>query len=400
MIPQGTAGNASYTYLADGKVNQEDYGNGLQTKYEYDARGMIDSVRHWNPAANHDLAYRKYFRADNRDRISAWKRGYDPTYNLMEDGRGDRYGYDYEGQLTAASYRATNPEDNAGDPYRIDTFSYDELGNRKEWNDVASRGAMWMVRKDNGLNEYFSWQNNHPDPPLHWGGRTNYDDDIGTPWGTPSHANGVLMQDGYITAGFNALNQPIAIWAPPYGWGASAQWMWFGFDPLGRCVKRWMGSDTGGAVNTVQATYLYYDGWNLIQEGDGTANNVARVYVHGGRVDEIVASQGAGMWRYHHFDASGHCILLTGPTGTLLEQYEYDAFGFPYFHKADGSKQGPAAYGNRFLFTGREWLGDLRLYDYRNRMYQPELGRFLQPDPKEFGAGDYNLYCAIATMIR
>jgi uncharacterized protein RhaS with RHS repeats len=37
-------------------------------------------------------------------------------------------------------------------------------------------------------------------------------------------------------------------------------------------------------------------------------------------------------------------------------------------------------------------LTDLRLYDYRNRMYQPELGRFLQPDPKEFGADDYNLY--------
>jgi RHS repeat-associated protein len=49
-------------------------------------------------------------------------------------------------------------------------------------------------------------------------------------------------------------------------------------------------------------------------------------------------------------------------------------------------------FGNRFLFTGREWLSDLKLYDYRNRMYQPELGRFLQPDPKEFGAGDYNLY--------
>ena len=25
-------------------------------------------------------------------------------------------------------------------------------------------------------------------------------------------------------------------------------------------------------------------------------------------------------------------------------------------------------------------------------MYQPELGRFLQPDPKHFAAGDYNLY--------
>jgi RHS repeat-associated protein len=44
------------------------------------------------------------------------------------------------------------------------------------------------------------------------------------------------------------------------------------------------------------------------------------------------------------------------------------------------------------LFTGREWLSDLKLYDYRNRLYQPELGRFMQPDPKEFAAGDYNLY--------
>ncbi len=34
----------------------------------------------------------------------------------------------------------------------------------------------------------------------------------------------------------------------------------------------------------------------------------------------------------------------------------------------------------------------MRVYDYRNRLYQPELGRFLQPDPKEFAAGDYNLY--------
>jgi uncharacterized protein RhaS with RHS repeats len=34
----------------------------------------------------------------------------------------------------------------------------------------------------------------------------------------------------------------------------------------------------------------------------------------------------------------------------------------------------------------------MRVYDYRARLYQPELGRFLQPDPKEFVAGDYNLY--------
>jgi RHS repeat-associated protein len=51
-----------------------------------------------------------------------------------------------------------------------------------------------------------------------------------------------------------------------------------------------------------------------------------------------------------------------------------------------------SCFGYPFLFTGREWLSELKLYDYRNRLYQPELSRFMQPDPKQFEAGDYNLY--------
>ncbi len=65
----------------------------------------------------------------------------------------------------------------------------------------------------------------------------------------------------------------------------------------------------------------------------------------------------------------------------------------PYLYNAAGTSLGNfGGVGNRFLFTGREWIKDLRVYDYRHRMYQPELGRFLQPDPKQFEAGDYNLY--------
>ena len=50
--------------------------------------------------------------------------------------------------------------------------------------------------------------------------------------------NGVLMQEGTITASYNALNQPIAIWSPAYS--GTSNFMWFGYDPLGRCVKRWV----------------------------------------------------------------------------------------------------------------------------------------------------------------
>jgi RHS repeat-associated protein len=49
-------------------------------------------------------------------------------------------------------------------------------------------------------------------------------------------------------------------------------------------------------------------------------------------------------------------------------------------------------YANRFLYTGREFLKEANLYDYRNRVYSPDLGRFLQPDPIRFSAGDGNLY--------
>ncbi|MGI8436473.1 MAG: RHS repeat-associated core domain-containing protein [Chthoniobacterales bacterium] len=50
------------------------------------------------------------------------------------------------------------------------------------------------------------------------------------------------------------------------------------------------------------------------------------------------------------------------------------------------------AYGNRFHFTGPEYLPEIALYDYRNRIYSASLGRFLATDPIRFRAGDNNLY--------
>jgi RHS repeat-associated protein len=192
------------------------------------------------------------------------------------------------------------------------------------------------------------------------------------------------MADGWIVASYNALNQPVAVGNIGYG----SNYMFFGYDPLGRCVKRWKGPPAAGTYGYNPATYFYYDGWSLVQEGSSAA--VAdRLYVHGGRVDEMVASQVNGVWYHHHYDAQGNCIMQTTAGGGLQVQYDYDAFGFPYFYNAAGGK---GAAQTRFLFTGREWLADHRLYDFRARMYQPELGRFLQPDPKQFAAGDYNLY--------
>jgi RHS repeat-associated protein len=278
-------------------------------------------------------------------------------------------------------------------PYLPDSFVYDELGNRQGDNHVASRGqTMTMMRRDdNRLNQYQSWENDHPAPdPLHWGSRIFYDDNpnfvVPVP-PSPPPANGVMMADGYITASYNALNQPVGMWSTVYN--GTSNFMWFGYDPLGRCVKRWKGPASAGTPGYNPATYFYYDGSNMIQEGP-SASVADRTYVHGGGVDEIVASQVSGVWYNHLYDGQGNCILLSTASGGLQEQYDYDAFGYPYFYTAAGGKAGNVK--TRFLFTGREWISDMRIYDYRARQYQPELGRFLEPDPKEFEAGDYNLY--------
>ena len=47
---------------------------------------------------------------------------------------------------------------------------------------------------------------------------------------------------------------------------------------------------------------------------------------------------------------------------------------------------------NRFMFTGREYIQQFAIYEYRARTYHPGVGRFMSEDPKGFDAGDYNLF--------
>src|SRR5262249_6872543 len=82
----------------------------------------------------------------------------------------------------------------------------------------------------------------------------------------------------------------------------------------------------------------------------------------------------------------GNVTQLTDSAGTPVEQYSYDVFGSPVITGANGTVSNTSAFGNRFLFTGREYVSQIGLYDYRARFYSPELGRFLQVDPISFAS--------------
>ena len=51
------------------------------------------------------------------------------------------------------------------------------------------------------------------------------------------------------------------------------------------------------------------------------------------------------------------------------------------------------------MFTGREYMDAIQLYDYRNRTYSPKWGRFIEVDPIRFEGGDLNLYRYVRNWV-
>jgi RHS repeat-associated protein len=156
--------------------------------------------------------------------------------------------------------------------------------------------------------------------------------------------------------------------------------------------------------SSVGGSAYAYDGNGNLVTGNGLyiydAQNRLNYAQQGSTIDQIsydsknrvVERTVNGTPTFYIYDANGNVMDLTNASGTVVEKYKYDAFGKPSITDGSGNPLTASAYGNRFLFTGREYLSELNLYDYRNRVYSADLGRFLQTDPMRFDAGDVNIY--------
>ena len=119
--------------------------------------------------------------------------------------------------------------------------------------------------------------------------------------------------------------------------------------------------------------------------------NVLAHYYHGPVIDELLCRVTETNTVYYHHDGLGSTVALTDSTGNVVESYTYDVYGQPSILSTTYQLLPTSAVINRFLFTSREYLADLALYDYRHRFYSPSLGRFLQTDPIRMDGG-INLY--------
>jgi RHS repeat-associated protein len=85
-------------------------------------------------------------------------------------------------------------------------------------------------------------------------------------------------------------------------------------------------------------------------------------------------------YRYFHSDRLGSTMLVTDSSGNSLQKMCYDPYGKIAFNNQPGGIDVPDKYiGARLDPTG--------LYYLNNRYYDPEIGRFISPDPIDYQEG-------------
>ncbi len=104
---------------------------------------------------------------------------------------------------------------------------------------------------------------------------------------------------------------------------------------------------------------------------------VQRQYTYGHAL--LSENQASGV-RYYGMDAQRNVRYLTDPSGTVTDQYTYDAFG----NLIASSGTTP----NTYRFAGEHLDANLGLYYLRARYYNANLGRFWSRDPADINPDD------------
>jgi RHS repeat-associated protein len=258
---------------------------------------------------------------------------YDYTYNQVGSrltmatsgapgAQNFNYTYDNIDQLTAVSGSQSH------------TYNYDKVHNR-----TSADGVTYSA---NNLHQYTTVAG------------TSYTYD----------PNGNLTNDGTTTYTYDEQNRLTTATKP--GMIAS-----YTYDAFNRRVSK--------TVNGV-ATYFIHDQDEDIAEYSSTGP-LQSEYVYGPELDEVLTMDRSAQKYYYSHDALGSVTEITDNMGNVVEKYTYDPYGRPTIRNGAGSILTTSSITNPHMFTGRRLDPETNLFYFRNRMYSPVMGRFLQRDP-------------------
>jgi RHS repeat-associated protein len=121
-------------------------------------------------------------------------------------------------------------------------------------------------------------------------------------------------------------------------------------------------------------------GWRIISEYEDSGTEPVRSFCHGEFIDDLLSVSAVSGDYFFLSDKQFSVMGIADQAGNLVERIRYDPYGKAEYLDAAGQPQsGPSlpGLGNSFGFSGRPLDSDTDLMDYRVRVYDPSLGRFL-----------------------
>ena len=409
-----------YQHDVDGNVFSISYPSGDQPAYSYNNRNACSGL---GTLSRYDfyngwICGRELFcgAAPTDDVYTAYNPQANGRMTVTQDYKGDpvqgtsygnislrSYGYYPNGQMSWFNKTAdggqsgSSLEDNSGDAYYYEGDNslyclYHECGNITQTENsqgdsmVPSAQITFPYSRSYASSFYYDSSGNRTATNIN-GAVTSYSPD---------------GEDRYIGYGYDANGN---ITSTPDGWvytywlggklasasnSITGAGLSFSYDALGRVCSRYVGTSL---------TYFFYAGAQRIEERSGASLTPLYRYYYdmpgNGRL--LCRLDASNNKLFYLQDARGYTTHLVNSSGTVVEQYLYDAFGNPTIYDAQGNPRAGnlSAYDNRYLFNssaGYEWLPTGNMYYARARYYAPNIGRWLAPDPIGFAGGDINLY--------
>ncbi|WP_242034769.1 Ig-like domain-containing protein [Microcystis flos-aquae] len=347
-VPSGTT---TYTYDGLNRLDTvKDADNGV-TDYDYDAVGNLVKTVFPNGVTEnqqYDLLNRLTYLENRNDAgiISSYTYTLDAMGNRVKvvenDGRTVEYTYDNLYRLTQEKITDTV----AGN--KTITYSFDVVGNRLEKVDsVEGKTTYNYDKNDRLLKEILG------------GNVTQYQyDDEGNLL--------AKVENGATTTNYewNAKGELTAVEVTENGETGRIE---FEYDHNGiRVAIDVDGEVTRFLIDNNQQQYA-----QVIEEyqTNGTVNTT---YTHGW--DLISQNDGANRI-YYQVDGLGSTRLMTGNNGSVIVEYDYDAYGNLTRKVGDAE--------NNYLFAGEQFDDAVDGYYLRARYYDPNTGRFASVDPFE-----------------
>ncbi|MDZ7619413.1 MAG: RHS repeat-associated core domain-containing protein, partial [Patescibacteria group bacterium] len=313
-----------------------------------------------------------------------------PNGRLLHDD--ERYQYDGVSQLVGLERgRLNSNKDAVTTKTFAEDWALDATGNWTGFRQDRDGDGAWDLdqsRKHNKANEVTS----------------------ASSWATPTHdrAGNMLViprpsdpRESY-TATFDAWHRLVKL-EQSDGAGGLETVAEYQYD--GRNFRTLKRIYTGGVLSETRHFY-HSSQWQVLEERVDGSEASACQYVWGERyIDDLVlrdrdtAGDGLLDERFYALqDANWNVIAISTPDCQIQERYAYDAYGTLAVHNAAFTPIPATTFAWPYTYTGRRFDEETGLMHYRNRMYHPELGRFVSRDPLGYAGSHPNLFAYVLNM--